>query len=137
MLRTLRTFPHASFALSFVGGIGEALSAKVKETTQMRNGENEQSCPVLDNFQYRCRACGEPLPPGSRALFHPACLKEDKRHRTQEKRRLEKERILGLLCKIRCRHCGNIPVLDESSQPTRSPKKRPVKLHDGLSGAHS
>lgn len=86
----------------------------------------------LDNLQYRCRACGEPLPPGSRALFHKTCLKNDKQRRTQEKRRLEKEQSLRLLRKIRCQHCGKVAVEDDSHKPVESPKKGPVNLHKEL-----
>jgi len=45
--------------------------------------------------QYYCRGCGEKLPPDCHAQFHPACLKADKRRRTQERRQLEHERFLA------------------------------------------
>ena len=55
---------------------------------------------------YFCWSCGGPLPPGWEGLFHPACLKADKRRRVREARhkiRMEFERWLG---QKRCPKCG-------------------------------
>lgn len=98
-----------------------------------RKQMSDHGCPALDNPQYCCRLCGKLLP-NSRAYFHPECLQKDKRRRTQERRRLEKEQLLGLLRKVRCQHCGKIPVRDDSSMPIKGLKKGSVKLHKGLSG---
>jgi hypothetical protein len=57
--------------------------------------------------RYYCRGCGEKLPSDWHAQFHPECLKADKRRRTQEKRRLEKERLLEWLERQRCPACGS------------------------------
>jgi hypothetical protein len=56
--------------------------------------------------QYYCRGCGEKLPPDWHAQFHPACLKADKRRRTQERRQLEQERFLTWLARQKCPACG-------------------------------
>jgi hypothetical protein len=55
---------------------------------------------------YFCRGCGQPLPSGWHAQFHPECLKADKRRRTQEKRRLERVRLQQWLHRQRCPQCG-------------------------------
>ena len=55
---------------------------------------------------YFCRGCGQPLPAAWHALFHPECLKADKRRRTQEKRRLERARLQQWLHRQRCPQCG-------------------------------
>jgi hypothetical protein len=57
--------------------------------------------------QYYCRGCGEKLPHDCHAEFHPECLKADKRRRTQEKRRLENERLLAWLERQKCPVCGS------------------------------
>jgi hypothetical protein len=57
--------------------------------------------------QYYCRGCGGKLPPDWHAQFHPQCLKADKRRRTQEKRRLEQERLLARLEHQKCPACGS------------------------------
>jgi hypothetical protein len=57
--------------------------------------------------QYYCRGCGEKLPPECHAEFHPECLKADKRRRTQEKRRLENERLMAWLERQKCPTCGS------------------------------
>ena len=56
--------------------------------------------------QYYCREYGEKLPPDCHAQFHPACLKADKRRRTQERRQLEQERFLAWLARQKCPACG-------------------------------
>jgi hypothetical protein len=55
--------------------------------------------------QHYCRGCGKPLPHGSHGLFHPDCLKADKRRRIWEKRRREQERIWKWLRKNGCAGC--------------------------------
>jgi hypothetical protein len=57
-------------------------------------------------FQYFCRGCGGTLPLGWHGQFHPECLKVDKRRRTQEKRRLERQRFQAWLEHQRCPECG-------------------------------
>ena len=54
---------------------------------------------------YHCRGCGEPLPAKYAGLFHPDCLKADKRRRTREKRKTEQERIWKWLRKNACVEC--------------------------------
>ena len=66
--------------------------------------------------QYYCRGCGEKLPPDWHAQFHPQCLKADKRRRTQERRRWERERLLALLERQKCPVCGSAM----SQEPKRS-----------------
>ncbi len=98
------------------------MNAKVKATAQMRDGESEQSCPDLDNLQYRCRLCGEPLSNG-RALFHSPCLKEDKRRRIAAQRRVEREKFERWLehTEIQCLRCGEVFTpkvrLDSGTRP--------------------
>jgi len=60
-----------------------------------------------EGAQYFCRGCGEALPPDWHGQFHPECLKRDKMLRTQEKRRLEREKMLQLLDRQRCPQCGS------------------------------
>ncbi len=57
--------------------------------------------------QYYCRGCGEKLPSDWHAQFHPECLRADKRRRTQERRRLEWERLVALLERVKCPVCGS------------------------------
>ena len=66
---------------------------------------------------YYCRGCGEKLPPDWHAQFHPECLKADKRRRTNEKRLLERERLLAWLERQKCPVCG--------SAMRQEPKRRP------------
>ena len=56
--------------------------------------------------QYYCRGCGEKLPPDWHGQFHPECLKADKRRRTQEKRSLERAKLLTRLENQKCPTCG-------------------------------
>lgn len=65
--------------------------------------------------RYFCRACGGPLPDGWHGQFHPQCLKEDKRRRTREKRRVERERFQAWLRHQRCPECG--AALSRTSPP--------------------
>ena len=58
--------------------------------------------------QYHCRGCGEKLPPNCYALFHPECLKADKRLRTQEKRSLESERRSAWFARQKCLVCNSV-----------------------------
>jgi len=57
-------------------------------------------------LQYFCRGCGDALPPEWHGQFHPECLKADKRRRTQEKRRSERERFQSWLQRQHCPECG-------------------------------
>ena len=56
--------------------------------------------------RYHCRGCGGPLPAVWHGQFHPECLKRDKQLRIQEKRRLERERLLTSLEREHCPQCG-------------------------------
>ena len=56
--------------------------------------------------RHYCRGCGGTLALGWRGLFHPDCLKADKRHRTREKRRQEREKFQAWLSQQRCPRCG-------------------------------
>ena len=77
--------------------------------------------------QYYCRGCGEKLPPDCHAQFHPACLKADKRRRTQERRQLEQERFLAWLARQKCPACGATMHQDQAGSgnlavdPPRAP----------------
>ncbi len=63
--------------------------------------------PIQDGRQHRyyCRFCAEPLPSGSRELFHPDCLKADKRERMREKRRQERQKFERWLRGQGCSEC--------------------------------
>jgi predicted DNA-binding transcriptional regulator AlpA len=52
-----------------------------------------------------CRGCGGPLPPGWEGLFHPNCLKADKRRRVHEIRKKEQKKFQEW-SKRRCPSCG-------------------------------
>ncbi len=53
-----------------------------------------------------CRGCGQPLITGSRSLFHPECLKEDKRRRVRQQRKQQYELFARWLRKQTCSKCG-------------------------------
>lgn len=55
---------------------------------------------------YFCRGCGEPLPSGFEGLFHPACLKADKRRRVREARQKLRGQFERWLSRQRCPDCG-------------------------------
>lgn len=55
---------------------------------------------------YFCRACGGPLPSGGHCLFHPLCLKVDKRRRVAEAREKERRKFEKWLSQQRCPECG-------------------------------
>ena len=62
--------------------------------------------PDVNVARHYCRGCGRLLPPDFKGLFHPDCLKVDKRYRTSEKRRHERERFEAWLKRQRCHDCG-------------------------------
>ena len=64
--------------------------------------------PIQEGRQHRyyCRLCAEPLPSGSRELFHLDCLKADKRERMREKRRQERVKFERWFRRERCPECG-------------------------------
>lgn len=86
--------------------------------------------------QYHCRGCGVPLPFGFRGLFHPDCLKADKRRRTREKRRVEREKFEAWLRRLQCRECETSlgRVQKRVGNLTRKP---PVKLHTAPQGSET
>jgi hypothetical protein len=53
-----------------------------------------------------CRGCGLPLITGSRSLFHPECLKEDKRRRVRQQRQQQHELFERWLRQETCPKCG-------------------------------
>jgi len=55
---------------------------------------------------YYCRGCGDLLPEGSSAHFHPECLKADKRRRVAERRQGETQRFQAVLRRLQCPECG-------------------------------
>jgi hypothetical protein len=55
---------------------------------------------------YFCRGCGGPLPPGLKGLFHPECLKADKRRRVREDREKKRWGLERLLSRVQCPQCG-------------------------------
>ena len=57
-------------------------------------------------LQHYCRGCGQELPLGFRGHFHRACLRVDKRNRTNEQRRQEQERFRRWSKKLHCPSCG-------------------------------
>ncbi len=61
--------------------------------------------PDANVTRHYCRGCGRLLPPGFKGLFHPDCLKADKRRRMQEKRRKEREKSWQWLRKHGCGEC--------------------------------
>jgi len=56
--------------------------------------------------RYHCRACGRLLAADSKSLFHPTCLRSDKRRRTAMKRQAERQRFEQWLDRQKCRRCG-------------------------------
>jgi hypothetical protein len=64
-----------------------------------------------------CRGCGRLLPAGFRGQFHKECLRADKRNRTQEQRRREKERFRTWLHERHCSKCGARYSESESDRP--------------------
>jgi hypothetical protein len=65
----------------------------------------EEADRITDRHHF-CRGCGAPLPPGTKRLFHPSCLVEDKRRRTRERRRVEQEKMNAKLRQLSCPRCG-------------------------------
>jgi hypothetical protein len=55
---------------------------------------------------YYCRGCGDALPQGNSARFHPECLKADKRRRIAERRQRETQRFHKWLRRRKCTNCG-------------------------------
>jgi hypothetical protein len=74
----------------------------------MERDQNRGSISSEDQQEprYYCRGCGKPFPTGVRSHFHKECLRIDKRRRTADQRRREKERVDRLLEKQRCPKCG-------------------------------
>jgi hypothetical protein len=56
--------------------------------------------------QHFCRGCGQPLPQGSKQLFHTGCLAEDKRHRVRQQRQKQREQFTCWLLQQTCQKCG-------------------------------
>lgn len=56
--------------------------------------------------RYYCRRCSKPLPAGWQGLFHPDCLKTDKRRRVQEQREKERRKFQKWLSRQECPKCG-------------------------------
>ena len=93
-------------------------SAKRADTTGNCGWQIQPFWPLLDRpivsstmrgvklTQHYCRGCGKPLLVSWRGLFHPDCLRADKRYRTREKRRHERERFEAWLKRRRCHECG-------------------------------
>lgn len=69
-----------------------------------------------DSCNYFCRGCGDPLPRGFHGQFHRDCLKADKRRRTNQKRRLEREKFEAWLADQRCPKCAAAVRLREEPQ---------------------
>jgi len=65
--------------------------------------EGANLTPARHHF---CRGCGQPLMPGSRRLFHPDCLKEDKRRRVRQQRQQQYEQFARWLRQQTCPNCG-------------------------------
>lgn len=57
----------------------------------------------------------KPLQPGSKQVFHSACLRDDKRERMREKRQQERLRFDSWLKGKRCPHCGRRIATSERS----------------------
>ena len=55
---------------------------------------------------YFCRGCGQPLPLGTRRLFHADCLKADKVRRVHHQRQQQHELFAYWLRKQICPKCG-------------------------------
>jgi hypothetical protein len=72
-----------------------------------------ESREITDAIQYYCRGCGKPLLSGQRSLFHPECLKRDKRARTQQKRQREREKFEEWLARRKCHARGAYSATDK------------------------
>jgi len=84
--------------------------------------------------QYYCRGCGEKLPLNCHAQFHPACLKADKRRRTQEKRVEEQRKLLAEVRRLTCPACG-AAVFQEPSGGRREASLKGIHKLDQRRGA--
>ena len=76
----------------------------------------EETQPVA----YYCRGCGDALPQGSSARFHPECLKTDKRRRIAERRQREEQRLHRWLRRHQCPNCGGTLEKLTHADPRRS-----------------
>jgi hypothetical protein len=84
---------------------------------------------------YHCRGCGQSLPSLSRCLFHPVCLKADKRRRVQETRQRERDKFERWLNRQKCPRCGAGLGSDEPISPL--PSVRPTcEVSRGVTAAH-
>ncbi len=93
-------------------------------------------------LRHYCRGCGRPLLSRGR-LFHPDCLKADKRRRVREKRREERERTRQWLRKHGCGECqakfrsqagigqepSENPLCEVSHGPSEPRKAQPGRGH--------
>jgi hypothetical protein len=70
------------------------------------SGELSEEADLTIAHCHFCRGCGQPLPPGSRRLFHPDCLKADKRRRVREQRQQQYELFARWLLQQSCPKCG-------------------------------
>ena len=84
--------------------------------------------------QYYCRGCGEKLPLDCHAQFHPACLKADKRRRTQEKRLEQQRKLLAEVRRLTCPACG-AAVFQEPSGGRREASLKGIHKLDQRRGA--
>lgn len=91
-----------------------------------RTGNNEKQ------HQHYCLGCGKPLPPGRRGLFHHDCLKADKRYRTSERRRREREKFQSWLRRQRCPRCG-ARLGEQAEEARRLLQECPCEASQGLS----
>jgi hypothetical protein len=75
----------------------------------MPNAEHDTSSELPEDIQppaHYCRGCGDALPQGSSARFHPECLKADKRRRIAWRRQRETQRLHTWLRRRKCPDCG-------------------------------
>ncbi len=99
---------------------------------------------------HHCRGCGGLLAPDFKGLFHPDCLKADKRRRMREKRRKEREGTKQWLRKHGCGECqakfrsqvgigqepSEEPLCEVSQGPSEPRKTQAGRVHtQGLPAA--
>src|ERR1700680_1001152 len=87
--------------------------------------------PSTEYQAYFCRGCARPMPRGFQGHFHPDCLKADKRRRTSEKRRVEREKFEAWLAHQQCPQCGAASRFqNKTADPTAGQGRPHVQWND-------
>jgi hypothetical protein len=106
--------------LNMVGSLAATGTRETQSLERLPMTERDTKIALL----YHCRGCGRELPPSKRSLFHPDCLKVDKRRRVQEVRRRERIRFERWLSRQRCPQCGaELGTLAHPPRPTAQPPR--------------